>query len=428
MIYPTNRLVWLALSGALLALPVGVAWPALWLLPLGWPVLLIIAGAVDAMLAPRGVFAAVSVPGVVSVGEDFSAKITLAERGRTRFHVAMSLDPRLASDSGGRADVVNGAGQVQLKAVRRGRAMIGRIDVRWPGPAGLVWCQRRQRLDREVLITPDVRSVRTHAPGLLSRDAAVGNTAQRNFGNGGDFEALTDFQAGMNRRDIDWKRSARHGELLSKEYRDERDNNIVIAFDCGRTMCEPVEGLPRIDRSLSAGLLVAYVSLKHGDRVTLFAFDAQPRVASAALAGVGAFPMLQRLAGQIDYATVESNFTLGLSNLAARLDRRSLIILFTEFVDSTGAELMLRSIGRLLERHVVLFIVLRDDELESLVAARPTEPADVTRAVIAAEMLRDRRIVLTRLQRMGVELLETRWQDLGPALVNKYIATRQERL
>jgi hypothetical protein len=72
--------------------------------------------------------------------------------------------------------------------------------------------------------------------------------------------------------------------------------------------------------------------------------------------------------------------------------------------------------------------VLRDDELESLVAARPTEPADVTRAVIAAEMLRDRRIVLTRLQRMGVELLETRWQDLGPALVNKYIATRQERL
>src|SRR3546814_9974457 len=50
------------------------------------------------------------------------------------------------------------------------------------------------------------------------------------------------------------------------------------------------------------------------------------------------FPALQRAASLIDYAHVESNFTLALTTLSAQLNRRSLIILFTEFTDATRSE------------------------------------------------------------------------------------------
>ncbi|NWN22986.1 DUF58 domain-containing protein, partial [Escherichia coli] len=93
----------------------------------------------------------------------------------------------------------------------------------------------------------------------------------------------------------------------------------------------------------------------------------------------------------LDYSTAETNYTLGLATLAGDLTRRSLVVIFTEFTDPTGAELMLRAAANLLRGHLVLFVILADDELEELAGAEPMAIDDVSRAVIAASMLRERR-------------------------------------
>jgi uncharacterized protein (DUF58 family) len=99
-----------------------------------------------------------------------------------------------------------------------------------------------------------------HRPGaqpalqIFLRDAQFGMVARRIRGEGTDFEALAEYEPGMDRRRIDWKSSARHARLFAKEYEVERNNQIVFAFDCGQTMCEPVAGLPRIDRAVTAAL------------------------------------------------------------------------------------------------------------------------------------------------------------------------------
>lgn len=54
----------------------------------------------------------------------------------------------------------------------------------------------------------------------------------------------------MDRRTVDWKQSARHQTLLAKEFRTERNHQIVMALDCGRVMSEPIDGAPRIDRAI----------------------------------------------------------------------------------------------------------------------------------------------------------------------------------
>ena len=83
--------------------------------------------------------------------------------------------------------------------------------------------------------------------------------------------------------------------------------------------------------------------------------------------------------------------------------------------------LMLAAVGPLLRRHLVLFVVLRDEELESFTATEPAEPDDVSRAVMAAGLLRERRLVLTRLRHMGVHVIEAPAAEAGPALVNAYL-------
>jgi uncharacterized protein (DUF58 family) len=148
-----------------------------------------------------------------------------------------------------------GSLDLQLQALRRGIARFDRLWLRWRGPFGLVWNQAVLPMDSKVAVLPDVSSARDEAITLLQRAALPDGHAQRRAGQGREFESLKDYQPGMGRRMIDWKRSARHGKLLAREFRIEANNNIVLALDNGRLMCEPVDGVPNVDRAETAAYL-----------------------------------------------------------------------------------------------------------------------------------------------------------------------------
>ena len=435
MIYPTRRAIIIAAALAPLALAIGVMSPQYWFAGLSLLIFLLVLGVADGLagVRPEAVEVGCDSPRTVGVGEKvpFELFVSFPAAGPTRAEVAMDCSPLLKAREGYRRAVQlvggEGAALFTLTALRRGRAHIGYLWVRWPGPLGLTWKQRRLVLDEHVLITPDIRPVRQKS-ALLHQGTIHGSMARTRTGEGAEFESLTEFRPGMDRRSIDWKQSARHTALLSKEFRTERNNNIVLAIDAGRAMGDPIEGVPRVDRAVSAALLAAYVALKEGDRVSFFGFDSQPRVATNPVSGTRSFALLQQVAGQIDYSANETNYTLALSTLAARLQRRSLIIIFTDFPDTISAELMLRALGPLLARHLILFISMRDEELETLAAAEPRDAADVTRAVTAGALLRQRQLVLSRLRRLGAHVLETRYDATGPAIVENYLRMKRRSL
>jgi uncharacterized protein (DUF58 family) len=319
-----------------------------------------------------------------------------------------------------------GEARVALTPERRGEDRLSGLWARWRGPLGLVWLQRTLGASEPIAITPDVQGLKDEALRLFARDAAFGMKAQMDAGEGADFHALKDFQTGMDLRAIDWKQSARHAKLVGREYRTERNHHVILALDTGRLMSAPTAGAPRIDRAINAAMLLAFVSLKLGDRVGLFAFDAKPRVSSGVVSGAQAFPLLQRLAAGIDYSTEETNFTLGLTTLAGRLDRRALVVVFTDFADPTSAQLMIENVARLMRTHVVLFVVFRDAELEALATGEPEEPDDVSRAVIAGTLLKQRELVVGRLRRMGAQIVDA--DGLGSALVNAYLDAKRRQL
>jgi uncharacterized protein (DUF58 family) len=433
LIYPTRRMILIAAAAAPAALAVALAAPLYWSAGLGLLVLLIALALADALAgaAPKDVTARCEGPVAIGVGESFAVEVgaLFQRRGPRRIYFALGVDGPLAAPAGLRAKAgKDGAATFDLRAERRGTARIESLWLRWAGPLGLVWKQRWLALDRELLITPDIKAVRNMSVLMQNRDASLGTKAQLQVGEGAEFEALASYRQGMDRRAIDWKQSARHSALIAKEYRTERNNNIVMALDAGRAMSEPLGDVPRVDRAVSAALLTAYVALKDGDRVGLFSFDSHPRAASRPIGGPRAFSTLQRVAASIGYSTSETNYTLGIATLAADLGRRSLIIVFTEFADTISAELMLGAVGTLLRRHLVLFVVAKDEELEALAAAEPATAEDVSRAVTAAGLLRERRLVLTRLRHLGVHVLEAAAAETGPALVNTYLGFKRRSL
>jgi uncharacterized protein (DUF58 family) len=436
MIYPTARAIGLAAIGAPLSLLLGVIAPRLWLLGPAWLALVFALVLFDALLgADRGrADLALATPGSLAAGVDGEALLQLAFSGGDppgRAQLALACNARLAASPARTNAAVTerfARARFTLKPLRRGTGVLEQLWARWQGPFGLVWKQKIEDIGREIPITPNIQGVKDEAIRLFSRNALYGARIQRDLGEGSEFHALNEFRSGMDRRTIDWKQSARHATLLAKEFRAERNHPIILALDTGRLMCEPLAGLPRIDHALNAALILAYVSLKAGDRAGLFAFDAKPVLSTGALSGANAFAHLQRLAAALDYSTEETNYTLGLTALSGQLSRRTLVVVFTDFADTTSAELMLDNLARLLSQHLVIFVVMRDDELEDLARQRPTSADDVSRAVIAHALLRERDLVVARLRRLGVQVVEAPADRIGPALIDRYLDLKRRDL
>lgn len=434
MIYPTARTAIALACLAPIALAVAAAQPAAWVLaPLvGFALLVLVV--VDARLAGRADDIRLVAPRDAEIGEPLTVTV-LADiahkRGRGAPEAALQLDPRLAE--GGRVSFVlhsdiasdSWSGSAELVPGRRGIAPITALWLRWPGPLGLAWRQRTIVTDHLVRVRPNLAPARSPALQMILRDAQFGIVARRFRGEGSQFEALAEYEPGMDRRRIDWKSSARHVRLLAKEMEAERNLPVVFAIECGPAMCEPVEGLPRVDRAISAALTTAFVALKAGDRVALFGFAARVLAATPFVTDTRQFHRLQHAAAELDYRPEEANFTLALSTLAARLQRRSLIVLFAEFTDPTSAELMVESIARLVRHHRILFVVLRDEELEAIAVASPNSVQAIGEAVAADALIRQRAVVLARLRRLGVDVLEARYGEVGTRLIGAYLALKR---
>lgn len=435
MIYPTRTAVIAAAAGAPAVLLLAVLLPSRWYAGLAWPIAVLLLTLIDAFSGARKGSAQITpIPSVcVGATTEATVSVTLSDgRAPKSAEIAVSTDPLVSVENDGRLWIAledgKGAALLPLTTLRRGLARIDRLWLRWHGPLGLAWKQREIPVSLTFPILPDIRPVHERGAQIFQRHALQGLIAQIDRGDGADFESLVEFRSGMDRRAIDWKQSARHMKLHAKEYRTERNNQIVFAIDAGRQMTEPVAGLPRVDRAVSAMLLTAWVALKLGDRIALHAFDSRPRIASGLISGTAAFANLQRLAAGIDYSGEETNYTFALTTLATQLTRRSMIVLFTEFTDLTTAEFLVRAAARITKTHLLLIVVLRDEEVESIADRAPESADDVTRAVTAAALLKDRRVVMTRLRHLGVHLIESEHDQVSERLVEGYIDLKRRNL
>lgn len=437
MIRPTPRAAALFAAGVVLAILLMVVAPHAWPFDFAFLAVALIACGVDYAISPaaRRVRIDLQAPGVLYIGEtgelvvEMTAGRRLAPGCVAEGHcdvaevLAQPVRQRTAFDAAGRLRMT-----FELRPRRRGRAVVERVWLRWHGPLGLIWRGRIMGDVADIPVIPNVRAVRSAAIRFFSRDALFGIKPQRQQGDGSDFEALREYTPGLDPRSIDWKHSARHRNLVCKEFQTERNHQIILAVDTGQFMCEPLEQVMRLDRAINAGLILAYTGLRHGDRVGLFGFDSRVRLHMRPIGGPAGFPAIQKATADLDYHAEETNYTLGLTTLLGRLNRRSLIVLMTEFADTVMAELMVENLERLARHHLVLFVTFQNPELLGAAEAPPGTFKALAEAAVADDFLRERRVVHERLRRLGIHCLDVPWQSIGSELVNRYLFIKRREL
>lgn len=432
---PTGRCIAVFAAGLpVAALPAVVSTPSLWV---AWAAFVAAFGLVIAvellLLPPRtAVRVLATPPSVVHFGDEEAIAVEAASSRRVVVEVELELvgeadrlpPARFALSPGQPATA-----RLPLRPRRRGTLRLVASHVRWRGPLGLLWFESTTPLRQPVRVVTNVRAVRARASRMVTnREFVTGLKVERFLGDGSDFDSLREFVVGMDRRAIDWKATARHRDVLCREYRAERDHPVMLCVDAGRLMGEPLHGMPRLDHAILAALQLAYVCLRTGDRVGMFAFADKPQPAILPQAGVHALHAIQHQLAALDYSSAETNFTLAMTELLQRLRRRTLIVLFTEFVDAITAELMLRNIGWLARKHVLLFVAMHDPLLARLASREPNDVEDLHRAVVAEEIRRDRLLVLERIRSAGAQVLDAEVGRLDAELIQRYLLVKRREL
>jgi uncharacterized protein (DUF58 family) len=308
----------------------------------------------------------------------------------------------------------------RIRPEHRGDAVFAGVDLVCLSPLGL-WRYKRfvPLLDR-VRVFPNFRELGRYA--LLATDnqlSQMGIHRRQRRGQGGDFHQLREYRAGDSLRQIDWKASARYRRLISKEYQDERDQQLVFLLDCGRHMRHQDAGGAHLDHALNAMLLLSYVAQRQGDAVGFLAFGGVWRWQPPYKGGDLIRRLLERTY-DLGSSLEATDYLEAAQQLMTRQRRRALLVILTNSHTEDQPELG-RALSLLSRRHLVVLAQLREVALDRVLEEPIRDISQALRFQAVIDYLAGRRQGFGALRHQGAMVLDVLPEQLPVALVNRYL-------
>lgn len=314
-----------------------------------------------------------------------------------------------------------------LLPVRRGDLTADRVTVRLIGPLGLAARQQAILVPGSIRVTPAFPS-RRHLPSRLARLRELdGRAAIRVRGQGTEFDSLREYVRGDDVRSIDWRASARSRHVVVRTWQPERDRRVVIVLDTSRTAAGRVGDVPRLDSAMDAGLLLAALASRAGDRVDFLAGDRIVRARVRAGHRTDALAGIQDAMVALQAELVEADWRRLVGAVDALGRSRALVVLLTPLEPAAIEHGLLAVVGHLSSRNRVVLASVRDPELARLASDRSDLSA--TYQAAAAEQTVARRAQTGRLLgALGIDVLDESAHGLPVALVDHYLSLKARGL
>jgi uncharacterized protein (DUF58 family) len=314
-----------------------------------------------------------------------------------------------------------------LCASARGDFRFEGVQLRLHSPLRLWWHSRVAGVEQAVRVFPNFAPLARFA--MFSADQAsrlVGAHLRRRRGEGTDFHQMREYRIGDSMRQIDWKATARARRLISREYQDEKNQQLVLLLDTGRRLLARDGEMAHFDHVLDASLVVAYLALRQGDAVGLLASGGAscwvpPR------RGVGAIDELLRASYALQPQPVATDFLAAATELSLRQRRRSLVMMVTNLRDEDMDD-VLAAVQMLRKRHLVCVASLREGSLDSALGETAQDLSQAIRAGATAQYLEQRNAAHEALRNHGVMVLDVACDKLAASLVEKYLSVKRDGL
>lgn len=396
----------------------------LWLAPLA----LLAAGLAgeSARLARLDIAVELRQPDAVLLGQPCDFVLSLTASHDTVLEWLPVAPPQFAAESVVRSLSLQ-AGTTQLETLRVLPVQLGvwawgasplRVRGRW----GLADWDRSLPAAGGGRVLPDLRQrTRRHAQGR-HRQAR----ARRAAGEGSELQQLRDYRVGDPLARIAWKRSARHGRLLTREGGDERQLDVLLVVDAGLRSAIAAGRLDRLGVHVGAALALAAAATRRGDRVGLLLHAGQTLAAFAPAPEPLASLRIARALADLRPAATEARPADVARQARALLRRETLVVWFADVDETLGADDVASVVRQLMPKHRLVFVgvdVLQAEAWRLQSRAAGAEQ-DAWVALVAAEQVRSAAQARQRLRALGVPVVAAPPAAIEDAVLREYARQR----
>ncbi|RRD02927.1 DUF58 domain-containing protein [Prevotella sp. OH937_COT-195] len=250
----------------------------------------------------------------------------------------------------------------------------------------------------------------------------------RRIGHNTDFEHIKEYVQGDDYRTINWKASARRHALMVNVYQDERSQNVYNIIDRGRVMQQAFDGMTLLDYAINASLVLSYIAIRKDDKAGLMTFDEKFDTFVPASKQTGQMEILMDcLYGQKTSFGETDYFSLCV-HTDKYINRRSLLVLYTNFSDMVSMHRQLSYLQQLSRKHVLLVVFFLDKEQQEFIESPAHGVEDYYRHVIAEKFSYEKRLIVSTLRQNGIYSLLTAPDQLSVNIINKYLELKARQV
>ncbi len=309
-----------------------------------------------------------------------------------------------------------------LRPTQRGEYHFGRLNIYVSSPLHLI--ARRYSFDKNTMVPVYPSFIQLRKYDLMAFSNSLlryGVKKVRRIGHTMEFEQIKDYVQGDDIRTLNWKATAKSGNLMINQYQDEKSQSVYMLIDKGRVMQMPFNGLSLLDYAINATLVLSNVILKKHDKAGLMAFSKKVENRVAAEKRNTQMQKILESLYNIKTDFFESDYSRLFVDIKKNINHRSLIILYTNFETLDGLHRQLPYLKGIARNHLLVVVFFQNTELEKIIHSKTNTVHDIFDKVVAEKFTFEKRLIVNELKKYGIYSVLTKPENLTLDSINKYL-------
>jgi len=315
-----------------------------------------------------------------------------------------------------------------LRPTKRGEYEFGSIRVYVKSPLGLISRRYNFKQAETLPVYPSFLQMRKYELMAISNHLTdIGVKKIRRLGHSLEFEQVKNYVQGDDYRTINWKATARHGDLMTNAYTDEKSQHVYCVIEKSRAMKMPFDGLSLLDYAINASLVLSKVALLKEDKAGLITIAEK----------IGAVIPADRRPTQINKILevlykektryLEANMELLYAAIRNVIKQRSLVIFFTNYESTSALQRQLPFLKRIAKFHLLLVVFFENTELKKVSETTADDVEGIYIKTIAEKFAYDKKLIVKELAKNNIQSILSTPQNLTVNTINRYLEIKAKQ-
>ena len=316
----------------------------------------------------------------------------------------------------------------QLRPTKRGEYLFGIVRLYVQSPLRIITRRFNFGVETTVAVYPSFLQLRKYELMAISnRLSEAGIKKIRRVGHSMEFDQVKNYVPGNDYRTVNWKATARKGDLMVNSYVDERAQHVYCVIDKSRSMKMPFDGLSLLDYAINASLVLSNIALLKEDKAGLITVSEKTGSIVAADRRPTQLGKIMNVLYKEKTRYLETNMEALYTSIRGVVKQRSLIVFFTNFESLSALNRQLPFLKQISKYHLLLIVFFENTELKTITKSSATDVEGIYIKTVAEKFAYEKKLMVMELAKHGILSILTTPDQLTVNVINKYLAIKAQQ-